>query len=367
MKKGTPPSMDPMSGVDLEENFLLLKQLADTSACTGNEEPITAKLYDLAKKLCDEVQIDALGSVIATIKGNPGDYTILIDAHCDEIGFQVVFIESDGYLRIAEVGGQNPRILPGSRVVIHSSHAGDLIGIIGERPIHHMSAEDLKKTSELTKLFVDIGLSSKDDVLKRVAIGDFITLDQQAIKFPDSSVVTGKAFDDRAGCWVAIRTLQWLKQRAKIRPNITVVFAVQEEIGSRGTTASSFRVNPDLAIVLEVGHAIDYPGATKNEFGDISLGKGPIIPLGPNIHPKISRKLLDLAKDKNIPIQTLALPRPAMNDARIVQITRQGIPTGIITIPLRYMHTAIETLDLKDLHLVAYLLTEFLISDPWAH
>jgi endoglucanase len=370
-EKEKPVSYPVLEKADLEEDFLLLKQLADTAACTGFEEPITAKLYDLAKNLCDDVHIDALGSVIATIKGDPGDYTILVDTHCDEIGFQVVYIEDNGFVRVAAVGGQNPRILPGARVKLHGHDPKDpntrldLVGVIGEKPIHHLSAEDRKKSTEIHQLFIDIGLNSKKDVQQYLKIGDFATLDQEATRFHGSTMVTGKAFDDRAGCWVALYMLRALKQRPRIRPNVTVVFAAQEEIGVRGATAAAFRVNPDLAIVLEVGHAMDYPGAKKSEVGEIVIGKGPMIPIGPNVFPKISRRLLEVAERSQIPVQPIALPDLARNDARTIQITRQGIPTGLITVPLRYMHTTIETIDLRDLHHAGELLLKFIESDPF--
>jgi endoglucanase len=349
---------------DLDEDFLLLKQLADTAACSGFEEPITTKLYDLAKNLCDDVQIDALGSVIATIKGTIGTQSILIDTHCDEIGFQVILIEKEGFLRIASVGGQNPRILPGARVKVHCSKGPVIIGVIGEKPIHHLNAEDRKKSSEIKQLFVDVGLSSKEEVEKKIQIGDFITLDQEAVRFTDSTLVTGKAFDDRAGCFIALRLLQRLKEHGRIEPNITVVFAAQEEIGVRGATAAAFNVNPTMAIVLEVGHAMDYPGASKTDTGDNVLGKGPIIPIGPNVHPKLGKKLMNVAQSNQIPFQILALPGPASNDARAIQIVRAGIPSVIMTVPLRYMHTPIEVIDLQDLHQASDLLVTYVLSNP---
>ena len=316
--------------------------------------------------MVDELEEDSIGNLYATIKGTTDD-RILLDAHADEIGFQVIFIENEGFIRIAAVGGQNPRILPGARVIIHSSKGGQIIGVIGEKPIHHLSADDRKKTTEISKLFVDIGISSKSEVEKYVDLGDFETLAQTALRFPNSTLATGKAFDDRAGCWVLIRVLQMLKNQinthGRIKSTITAVFSAQEEIGVRGAGVAAYHTNPNLAIILEVTHAMDYPGGAKNEYGDVKLGGGPTIPLGPNVYPKFGKQAIEVAKKERIPFQARALPTPASNNARIIQITREGIPTGLVVIPLRYMHTAIECLDLRDLNWTAQLVWKFILSN----
>lgn len=342
----------------LSDDYALLKELTEIASCSGFETSITNYIQKLLQNTCDSFEIDAMGTLYATIKGNPGNRTVMIDAHADEIGFQVVYIESSGFLRVEEIGGQNPRILPGSRVIIHSARGGPLIGIIGEKPIHLLTQEQRKKTSDLTDLFVDLGLASKEEVEKYVDVGDFVTFAQKTERFSNSTLATGKSFDDRAGCWALIRMLQKVKANGPTAVNIIGVFASQEEIGVRGATTAAFKTDPDYALVLEVNHALDFPGAPKAERGDVSIGKGPIIPIGPNVHPKMSQKIIQTAKNAKIPIQTVALPRPASNDARTIQISRNGIMTGLITIPLRYMHTTVETLDLKDLHQTAELLYE---------
>ena len=343
----------------VKEDFKLLKQLTDVHGCTGFEDSVVLVIKKLLDGIADSLEVDSMGNLFATIKGTT-DQTILIDAHSDEIGFQVVLIEKTGLLRIVPVGGQNKRILPGSRVIIHGKEK--LLGIIGEMPIHHITVKDRKQTTEIDKLYVDLGFSSKEDVEEFVNIGDFITFDTEAARFNHTTCATGKAFDDRAGCWVLIRTLEMIKKQGSIGPTIVAVFSAQEEIGVRGVTVAAYKVNPDMAIVVEVNHALDYPGAEKNKYGDVSIGEGPIIPLGPNIYPKISRKIIEVANNNNIPIQTQALPRAASNNARIIQITRSGIPVGLITIPLRYMHTSIELLDLVDLRHCAELLYQFLLD-----
>jgi putative aminopeptidase FrvX len=287
----------------------------------------------------------------------------MLSAHMDEIGFIVRFIDKEGFVRLSQIGGQNPRLLPGTRILIDGIH-GEIPGIFGEKSIHFLGAEERKKTSELKDLFIDLGLPSKEEVEKYISIGDFAEFDQKLQVFPNSTRINGKSLDDRAGCYVLIRALQNIsKLREKLKQTIIFTFSTQEEVGVRGATIAGFKINPTLALALEVSFAFDHPNLKKSDFADVKMGNGPTISVGPNLHPKISKKLIDIGKEHNIPFQVTSSNGPTGTDARIIQVTREGIPVGLVATPLRYMHTMIETIDLVDLESTADLITQFLLSD----
>jgi putative aminopeptidase FrvX len=345
-----------------EEDFQLIKNLTEISSCSGFEGPISDYIKSVLKNVVDKMERDSLGNLICTINGKV-DYKILLDAHFDEIGLQISHIEENGFLRIVPVGGHDLRMLAGSRVSVHGFSGETLKGVVGNKAIHLQSADERKKVPIISKLFVDVGLPNKNEVKKYVNVGDFITMDQTTIRLNNSTRVTGKALDNRASCHIVIRVLQWIKKNGPINPTVVAVFASQEEIGVRGAVAGAYHVDPDMALVFDVNHAMDFPGAEKSEKGDTKLSGGPIIPIGPNIYPKISRKLVQLAEENEIPYQTQALPGVARNDARGIQLVRSGIPVGLITPPLRYMHSQVEIVDLVDLVHCRSLAIKYLLSN----
>ncbi|MGQ4875915.1 MAG: M42 family metallopeptidase [Promethearchaeia archaeon] len=351
-----------------EKDFNILKQLTEIQSCSGNEGKIRKYILQLVEKYCDKVEVDTLGNLHCFINGkkekDDGKLKILLDAHMDEIGFIVRYIDKNGFIRFSQIGGQNVRILPGQIVTIHSSSGNEIIGIIGEKPIHLIEQEEKKKTSKIEDLFIDIGMENKKEVEKFVSIGDYITLKQECTNFYNKNRFFSKAFDDRAGCFVLIKLIELLaKEKDNLDKDLIFQFASQEEIGVRGATVGAYKISPDLAIVVEVTHAIDFPGINKEKFQDIKLGNGPTISVGPNIYPKLSKILIDIAKEKNIPFVIEARPRPLPNDARIIQITKSGIPCAALGIPLRYMHTNVEVIDYKDIIYTIDLLKEFLLED----
>ena len=355
------PKKDPVWDIEL------LRGLSETRGCSGHEEKISKYIRDIVTPLCDKVESDTMGNLYA-IKygenyGKPEDTSVMLSAHMDEIGFIVRFIDKQGFIRVSQIGGQNPRLIPGTRILI-DGYNGEIPGVFGEKAIHVIKPEERKKTSELKDLFVDVGLSSKEEVEKYVSIGDFAEFDQKMQEFPNSTRVNGKSFDDRVGCYVQIRALQNLaKLDQKPKQTMIFVFSTQEEIGVRGATVAGYKINPTLALALEVTFDFGHPNIKVSDFADIKMGKGPSISVGPNLHPKISRKLIDMGKEHSIPFQVSPAPRPTGTDARIIQVTREGIPVGLLATPLRYMHTMIETIDLVDLEDTVSLVTEFLKSD----
>lgn len=276
----------------------------------------------------------------------------------------VRFIDKNGFIRFSQVGGQNPRILPGQKVTIHSSSGEEIIGIIGEKPIHLLEQEEKKKTSKLQDLFIDVGMSNAEEVKKNISVGDYIIFKQECTAFKGNKRIFSKSFDDRAGCFVLIKLIMELSQmKDKLDKDIIFLFASQEEIGVRGATVGAFKISPDIGIAVEVTHAIDFPGITKDKYYECFLGSGTSISIGPNLFPKLTKLLIETAKKEKIPYILEAEPRPTSTDSRAIQITKSGIPCALVSIPLRYMHTNIETIEYQDMLYTINLLKSFLLLD----
>jgi endoglucanase len=351
-----------------EEDFKLLKELSELQSCSGNERTIREYIKDSIKEKCDVIETDYLGNLICYLNSSGNEENprlkILLDAHMDEIGFIVRFIDKNGFIRFSQIGGQNPRILPGQKITVHSSRGEKIIGIIGEKPIHLIDKKERKKTSDIEDLFIDIGLSSKEEVEKYVSIGDYITLQQTCTAFTGNKRIFSKAFDDRIGCFVLLKLIQELaKNKQNLPHEVIFIFASQEEIGVRGATVGSYKITPDIGLAIEVTHAIDYPGLSKEKYYECALGSGVSISIGPNIYAPLAKKIISLAKKEDIPFILEAEPRQAPNDGRAIQLTKQGIPTAILSVPLRYMHTNIEMVEYQDIIYMIELLKVFLQQD----
>jgi len=352
-----------------ETDFEIIKNLTEIQACSGNESKIREYIRETVEQYCDKIETDILGNLFCFIYGKAHEkeskLKILLDAHMDEIGFMVRYIDKNGFIRFSQVGGQNPRILPGQKVSIHSSSGEEIIGIIGEKPIHLLTQEERKKTSKLEDLFIDCGMSSADEVRKYISVGDYIILKQECIAFKGKNKrICSKAFDDRAGCFVLIKLIMELsKEKEKLDKDLVFEFAAQEEIGVRGATVGAYKISPDIAVVVEVSHAIDFPGVNKDKYHDCSLGSGTVIRIGPNLYPKLTKLLIDTAKEENIPYSLIAEPRATPTNARAIQITKAGIPCALVETPVRYMHTNIETIEYQDLIYTISLLKSFILKD----
>ncbi len=354
--------------MNFDEDFKIIKNLTETQACSGSESRIREYIKKTIEPYCDEIEMDILGNLFCIIKGNAKSnepkLKVLLDAHMDEIGFMVRFIDKNGFIRFSQVGGQNPRILPGQKVTIHSTSGEEIVGVIGEKPIHLLKPEDRKKGIDMEELFIDIGFSKDVDVKKYISVGDYIILKQECIKLSGNQRICSKAFDDRAGCFVMIKLIMELFQlKDTLNKDLIFQFAAQEEIGVRGATVGAYKITPDLAIAIEVTHAIDFPGVSKDKFYECNLGSGVSISVGPNLYPKVTKLLIDTAKEEKIPYVLEAEPRPTPTDARAIQMTKAGIPCALVATPLRYMHTNIEVIEYQDLLHTINLLKSFLLKD----
>lgn len=342
-----------------KKHVKFLRSLVETPSPTGAEEPVAALVRTRLSSVADEVQTNTMGSVHAVLEGTGAGPSLMLAAHMDEIGLMVTYISDDGFLSIAAVGGVDAAILPGMRVDVHTA-SGTLRGIVGRKPIHLIEADERKKVTPLDKLVIDLGMPGKK-VRKLVRVGDVITFGVGFECFGKGMAVS-RAFDDKCGVWVACRVMEELRAAGRAKGAFIAAATVQEEIGTRGAMTSAYGVNPDVAIAFDVTHATDYPGIDKTKYGAITCGEGPVIARGPNINPLVFDRLVAAAEAEGIPYQFEAEPSVTGTDARAIQVTRGGIPTGLVSVPLRYMHTPTEVIALEDLENTVRLITRFALD-----
>lgn len=319
------------------------------------------KVFDhYVKPAANTYEKDAMGSRIATL--NPkGDPVLMLAGHIDELGLIITYINKDGFIYFDTIGGHDRTIISGRRVVIQTEN-GPVKGVTGKRAIHLMEDLDRKKVPEIHEIWIDIGARSKKEALERIAIGDTVTYDHE-FELIHGSVGTARAFDNKVGAYVVGETLIRLAAaRKKLAARVVSVATSQEEIGCRGAITTAYSVNPHIALAIDVGHATDHPDCDQRKYGETKLGGGPIICRGPNINPKVYERLIKAAKKLKIPYQLEADPRPTGTDARSIQIARGGVATGLVSIPLRYMHTPSEVVDLEDVERAVQLFVEFASS-----
>ncbi len=300
---------------------------------------------------------DAVGNRISTIHPE-GDPVLMLAGHIDELGLIINHVSKDGFLHFATIGGHDRVMIPGRRVVIQG-RGGPVAGVTGKRAVHMMEADERKKVPEVHEMWIDIGAGSRKEALERVSIGDVATM-ENGFAILHGSVGVARAFDDKVGAYVVGETLVRLAALKRgLAARVVAVATTQEEIGVRGATTASFAVNPHIAIAVDVGHATDHPDCDKRKFGDFRLGGGPILARGPNINPWVFERLLECADRAGVPYQLEAEPYPTGTDARAIQVARAGVATGLVSIPLRYMHTPSEVVDLADAESAVRLLVEF--------
>ncbi len=285
--------------------------------------------------------------------------TLMLAAHMDEIGLMVTYISKDGFLSVSSVGGVDAAILPGMRVDVHAAK-GILRGVVGRKPIHLIDADDRKSVTPLDKLVIDLGMPAKK-VKQLVRVGDPITFGVGFEEFGRGMAVS-RAFDDKVGVFITCRVMEKLAKAKEYIGTFVGAVTVQEEIGTRGAMTSAHAIRPDVALAFDVTHATDYPGIDKSKHGDIVCGGGPVIARGPNINPVVFERLVAAAEAEGIPYQLEAEPSVTGTDARAIQVTRDGIPTGLVSVPLRYMHTPTEVISLEDVDATIRLITRFALD-----
>lgn len=336
------------------ETYALLKSLSEASGPAGYEEGIRQVVIELWEPLVDDLRTDAMGNLIAVQQGTPSDgeprRALMGAAHMDEIGLIVTGIERE-FLRVQPLGGVDRRILLGLEICVHGRR--ELPGVIGSRPPHVLPQSERDQAPAWHEVFVDVGLSS-DEVSTLVRVGDHVTVAQplQGLK---NKRAAGKAMDNRASVAALTLALEALRDRRHAW-DFYAVATVQEELGVKGAITSAYGIDPDLAIALDVTFAKQF---NDSDPGAFDLGKGPTIGLGPNFHPWVVDRLKATASAEEVPMAIEALPGSSGTDAWAIQVAREGIPSGLISIPVRYMHQPVETVALKDIERAGRLLTAF--------
>ena len=343
--------------MDLDQHLI---ELSDAPGVSGYEYPvrdlITRTWEPLLDPAYDHLRVDPMGSLIATLRGTDPDLEsgarlkILITAHMDEIGLMVTAIE-DGFLRFTNIGGINKRVLPAQPVIVHGKSA--LPGLIGTRPPHVLSSDERKKVPDFEKLVIDVGLPA-DQVEKQVRIGDIVTFDSAAGELSEGLIV-GKAMDNRASV-ACVTCLLELLQTRRARWDVLIGATVQEETGLKGGETLAWDVEPDLAIVVDVGWAI---GLGVSDDKGFKLGDGPTLLIGPDAHPKLFQMVRDTAKDLEIKLTPEVAAGHSGTEAHAVHMSRSGVPTAVISIPIRNMHSPVEVVALKDIQRAARLIAGF--------
>ena len=337
-----------------DERFL--ERMVDAPSPTGSEEPVATLVRERLAGVATTIDTDVMGSVHATLAGDPARPACMLAAHMDEIGLMVTYVSDEGFLSVAAVGGVDAAILPGMRVDVHAA-AGRLRGVVGRKPIHLIEPDDRKAVTPLDKLVIDLGLPPKK-VREAVRVGDVVTFGVGFERFGEGMAVS-RAFDDKCGVFVACRVMERLAASGAPHGSFTVAATVQEEIGTRGAITSAYGVAPDVALAFDVTHATDYPGIDKSRYGDIRCGAGPVIARGPNINPHVFERLVAAAEAEGVAYQLEAEPSVTGTDARSLQVSRAGVPTGLVSVPLRYMHTPTEVVALSDVEGAIALIARF--------
>ncbi|MDR2586685.1 MAG: M42 family metallopeptidase [Coriobacteriales bacterium] len=348
-----------MNNTDLD----FLKALTEAPSPSGYEVPAADLFRARLAGVADSVETNVLGSVHATLKGKGNGPSVMIAGHLDEVGLMVKYIDDEGFISFDAIGGVDAAILPGMRVNVYGTGGGTttlLRGVMGRKPIHLIEPDERKNVTKIEKLFIDIGLSGKE-AKEAVRVGDAITYGVGFETYGDGFAVA-RAFDDKIGVWIAARVLEEVKKAGGAAGDVIAAGTVQEEIGLRGGVTSAYGVNPFIGISAEVGHATDYPGIEKTRYGEAKCGKGPLIGRGPNINPVLFERLLEAAKKVEAPWQIGPEPRATGTDANAIQLSRGGKVAGLISIPVRYMHTPTEVLRLEDLDAAVSILTRFVLD-----
>lgn len=333
----------------------LLDQLLRIPAPSGYEAP-AAKVWREAADFA-EITTDGIGSSVATIPGAGEGPLVAVVGHIDEIGLVVTHIDENGFLYFEPIGGWDPQILVGQRVTV-AGNAGPVPGVAGRKPIHLLEPEQRKQVVKLKEMHIDIGAADREEAAKLISVGDPVVIDSEPLAVAGGRLVS-RSMDNRLGSYVALEALRRCHENARLRAGFSAVAAVQEEIGLFGSRTAAFTVQPDLAVAVDVTHATDAPGVDEKEVGSHPFGSGPVIGRGSTLSPKVYELLRDTAEAEEIPYSIGASGNATHTDADSLQISRTGIPTGLVSIPLRYMHSPVEMVDLEDLENVVKLIVAF--------
>lgn len=337
-----------------------LEELTESGGVSGREENATDVIEKFftngeGKGWITDLRRDRLGNLILHKKGEGSEnpHKIMFAAHQDEIGLIVTEVK-EGFLRFSTVGGIDQRVLPGQEVLVHAKE--EVPGVIGATPPHLQTVDERERAIKTEDMLIDTGLSP-EKAAQVIAVGDFVSIDRKLLSLKNS-VFSGKALDDRAGVAVLLQIAEDL-QKLKHQADVYLVATVQEEVGLRGALTSAYGITPDLGIAIDVTHG-KIPGLSDEEAYE--LGKGPVVVIGPQVHPKLFARLQSVAEEHGIKHQIEPSTRPGGTDAFALQIAQAGVATALLSIPLRYMHTSVETVSAADIRESGRLLAEFVAT-----
>ena len=347
-----------------DESLAFLKQLLETPSPSGSERAIQDVVRAWAGRYADEVRTDRHGNVIASRqakkKPRTGDTPrIMLAGHCDQIGLMVQHVDDNGFLYVQPIGGWDMQILLGQYLTV-CGRDGPVTGVVSRKATHLLTNEERNKVPLFTDVWVDIGARTKDEAEGLVRAGDVVTF-ALGLRELRNGLAASPGMDDKVGVWVVMEALRLLHHK-NLSVEVYAVSTVQEEIGLRGATTSAYGIHPTVGIAVDVCHATDTPGNEKKQLGDTRLGAGPALFRGPNINPRVLERLEAAAKKVDVPVQLRGAPRATGTDANAMQLARDGVATGLIGIPNRYMHSPVEIVSLDDLDRAAKVLAEFCLS-----
>jgi putative aminopeptidase FrvX len=337
-----------------------LRRLIASPSPSGFEQPVQEVIRTEISQYADVVRTDVHGNVIAIL--NPeGSPRVMLTAHCDELGFIIRYIDEQGFLYFAPIGGFNPSTLPGERVHVHTSN-GPLLGVIGSKAVHLMDSEERSHAPKLKNMWIDIGVSNREEAQQLVPLGSIATRAAQ-LEILRGDLVVSRALDNKSGIFSIVEAMRRLhEQRDQLNASVYFVSTVQEETGLRGARTSTYEINPQIALIVDVTFASDHPETSKQLLGDVKLHGGPGLTIGGFTNPRVYQLLVAAATNAGITYQHDIQAGYTGTDNDNVQISRGGVATGLLNIPCRYMHTGSEIVSLKDIDNTAELMARFTLA-----
>jgi putative aminopeptidase FrvX len=333
-----------------------LRKLLTAPGPSGYEQAPAAVFREAAGAFA-EITHDTVGSTVARVKGTGGGPFVAVVGHIDEIGLIVHHIDDDGFLWFTGVGGWDPVILVGQRVEV-ATRDGRIAGVVGKKPIHLLKDEERKKVPELKQLHVDIGAKDGDEARSLVRIGDVAVITGEPVELPNRRVIA-RSMDNRLGCFVALETARLVSESGGAPGDVAAVAVAQEEITFGGAYTTAYSLRPDIAIVVDVTFATDPPGTDEKELGTHKFGSGPVLTRGSTLDPTVFELLHAAGEAEDIPFTVSASARATGTDADAFHISRAGIPSAVVSVPLRYMHSPVEMVQLDDVENTAKLIAAF--------
>jgi endoglucanase len=345
----------------MSRDISFLERLLDAPGPSGFEVRASRVWREEAERFASDVTVDVSGNSFATVNPDGGP-SVMLAGHIDEIGLQVTYVDEQGFLYVDEIGGWDPQVLVGQRVTVLGRER-DVPGVIGKKAIHLIEPEDRSKASKTRQLWVDVGAEDRDAVAALgIRVGDPMVIAQGMVRLA-GDLIASRAIDDRIGAFVVLEAIRLLADDPDgVRARATAVATVQEEIGYQGGGArtSAYALDPDVAIVVDVTFSTDVPDIEKKELGEHELGGGPVLSRGSAAHNQVFEVLAAVAEQEGIPFTIQASPKATRTDADGIHLTRTGVPTGLVSVPNRYMHSPNEVVSIEDLFNTARLIAAFI-------